>query len=49
VQLGGLDNLRRFCLADLARQTKAWYKGLSFKKDPPPAVVYPPPKISVDG
>ena len=34
-----LDNLRRFCLADLAQQTKAWHKGLSFEKDPPPAVV----------
>jgi hypothetical protein len=32
VQLGGLDNLYRFCLADLARQTKTCYKGLSFEK-----------------
>jgi hypothetical protein len=36
----GGTGLRRFYLADFARQTKAWYKGLSFRKghfekDPP--------------
>jgi hypothetical protein len=38
----GGTGLRRFYLADFARQTKAWYKGLSFRKGPPRAVVYPP-------
>jgi hypothetical protein len=32
-------------LADLARQTKAWYKGLSFEKDPSPAEKDPSPAV----
>jgi hypothetical protein len=38
----GGTGLRRFYLADFARQTKAWYKGLSFRKGPPPRSSLPP-------
>jgi hypothetical protein len=41
----GGTGLRRFYLADFARQTKAWYKGLSFRKGPPPRSSLPAVKL----